>query len=223
MITEIPRYTTAKMEINTKVPHNPIMQDIKKGKPRYYHGPIFWHYGALPQTWEDPDSRIEVDKGEEAYGDDDPLDVVDITRSGTQLEEEERGRRIGDVVPVKVLGALCLIDGGELDWKVLAVHVNDPNLCDLNDVEDIDKVYPGTTSGIREWFRWYKTPDGKAVNHFGLQGELVPRSEAETIIQHNHASYWKLRKSSAGCANSHSDCIHRLWLPDSRESDPEDL
>jgi inorganic pyrophosphatase len=27
---------------------------------------------------------------------------------------------------VKVLGALCLIDQGEADWKVVAINVNDP-------------------------------------------------------------------------------------------------
>jgi sugar/nucleoside kinase (ribokinase family) len=46
--------TKAKMEIATKEPTNPIAQDIKKGKLRDYHGPIFWNYGCFPQTWEDP-------------------------------------------------------------------------------------------------------------------------------------------------------------------------
>ena len=56
MIVEIPRWTSAKMEINKKEPLNPITQDIKKNKLRYvynvfpYYGYI-WNYGALPQTW----------------------------------------------------------------------------------------------------------------------------------------------------------------------------
>lgn len=53
-VNEIPKYTKAKMEIATKEPQNPIAQDTKKGKLRDYHGPIFWNYGCLPQTWEDP-------------------------------------------------------------------------------------------------------------------------------------------------------------------------
>ena len=44
--------TKAKMEVATKEENNPIAQDIKKGKLRDYHGPIFWNYGCLPQTWE---------------------------------------------------------------------------------------------------------------------------------------------------------------------------
>jgi hypothetical protein len=54
MITEIPKMTKAKMEIDTKAALNPIVQDTKKGKLRYYHGPIFWNYGCAPRTWEDP-------------------------------------------------------------------------------------------------------------------------------------------------------------------------
>ena len=58
MLTEIPKYSKAKMEVATKEPNNPIAQDIKKGKLRDYHGPIFWNYGCLPQTWEDPNEEV---------------------------------------------------------------------------------------------------------------------------------------------------------------------
>lgn len=45
MVVEIPKMTKAKMEIATKEESNPIAQDVKKGKLRDYHGPIFWNYG----------------------------------------------------------------------------------------------------------------------------------------------------------------------------------
>lgn len=54
-ISEIPKNSKAKMEVMTTEEHNPIAQDIKKGKLRNYHGPIYWNYGCFPQTWEDPD------------------------------------------------------------------------------------------------------------------------------------------------------------------------
>jgi inorganic pyrophosphatase len=57
MIVEIPKMSKAKMEIATKEESNPIAQDIKKGNLRDYHGPIFWNYGCLPQTWEDPNEE----------------------------------------------------------------------------------------------------------------------------------------------------------------------
>lgn len=47
-VCEIPRGTTAKLEVQKRVPQNPIMQDIKKGALRYYtYGPTFFNYGML--------------------------------------------------------------------------------------------------------------------------------------------------------------------------------
>ena len=80
------------------------MQDEKKGKARLYHGPIFWNYGCLPQTWEDPNVKGDADVGG-AFGDDDPIDVVEIGASAQDM---------GAVVPVKPLGVLSMIDDGEV-------------------------------------------------------------------------------------------------------------
>ena len=47
-VCEIPRGATAKLEVQKKVPQNPIMQDTKKGALRYYtYGPTFFNYGML--------------------------------------------------------------------------------------------------------------------------------------------------------------------------------
>ena len=42
-----------------KEEHTPIKQDIKKGKLREYPYPIYWNYGMLPRTWENPDIANE--------------------------------------------------------------------------------------------------------------------------------------------------------------------
>ena len=60
MVVEVPRWSNAKMEINLKGQLNPIKQDVKKGKLRFVancfpHKGYIWNYGAIPQTWEDPD------------------------------------------------------------------------------------------------------------------------------------------------------------------------
>merc|ERR1719408_815854 len=172
MLTEIPKMTFKKMEVATKVEGNPIMQDEKKGKARLYHGPIFWNYGCLPQTWEDPNVKgdAEVDG---AFGDDDPVDVVEIGAGSLEM---------GSFTPVKVLGCLSMIDDGELDWKVIAVNAADEHAAEMNDVDDIEKFYPGTVSGIREWFRWYKTPDGKPVNGFGHGERALGAAAAKEVI-----------------------------------------
>ena len=101
------------MEVATKEASNPIAQDIKKGNLRDYHGPIFWNYGCLPQTWEDPGEK-HPELG--FFGDNDPIDVVEIGAAALPM---------GSVKPVKALGVLAMIDDGELDWKVLAVAVDD--------------------------------------------------------------------------------------------------
>jgi len=90
-------------------------------------------------------------------GDGDPLDVVEI--GSAELE-------MGSITAVKPLGALAMIDDGELDWKLLAINPADPLAEKLNDISDVEKL-PGVVTGIREWFRWYKTPDGKPLNEFG--------------------------------------------------------
>jgi inorganic pyrophosphatase len=179
MITEIPKYSKAKMEISTKEALNPIAQDIKKGKLRDYHGPIFWNYGCLPQTWEDPNHTHPALL---VNGDNDPLDVVEIG---------SKALASGSVTPVKALGVIAMIDDGELDWKVVAIAADDPL---SEQMDDIDDVPSEVLSGIREWFRWYKTPDGKPLNGFGFEERFLNRKETEGVIEETHAAWKALRE-----------------------------
>jgi inorganic pyrophosphatase len=38
----------------------------------------------------------------------------------------------GQVIQVKVLGVLAMIDEGETDWKVISVNADDPDAQNLN-------------------------------------------------------------------------------------------
>lgn len=38
----------------------------------------------------------------------------------------------GEVIKVKVLGILAMIDEGETDWKVIAINVDDPDAANYN-------------------------------------------------------------------------------------------
>ena len=67
----------------------------------------------------------------------------------------------GEVVPVKVLGTLALIDEGETDWKMLAIDTRDPLAEKLNDIDDINTHMPGFIAATVEWFKIYKMPDGE--------------------------------------------------------------
>ncbi|CAK9008084.1 unnamed protein product [Durusdinium trenchii] len=182
MVTEIPKNTKPKMEIATKESMNPIAQDTKKGKLREYHGPIYWNYGYLPQTWEDPQAEHPELK---VKGDNDPVDVVEI---GSRAHEQ------GEIVKVKVLGALAMIDDGELDWKILAIATDDPMAAELSSLKDVETKLPGYISGIREWFRWYKLPDGKPLNSFGFGEQPLDAPEAIKVIEETHGFWKKLRE-----------------------------
>lgn len=182
MVVEIPKMTKAKMEIATKEESNPIAQDMKKGKLRDYHGPIFWNYGCLPQTWEDPNEEHPELK---VFGDDDPIDVVEIGSAALEM---------GSVAEVKPLGVLAMIDDGELDWKVLAVSVDDPLAEEYNDIDDVPKA---VQDGVREWFRWYKTPDDKPLNGFGFDEAFLNKAESEKVIEETHEAWKSLRSGTA--------------------------
>lgn len=182
-ICEIPKETKAKMEVATDEKSTPIKQDVKKGKLRDYPYNINWNYGMLPQTWEDPSHKNEQIGG--VFGDNDPVDVVEI--GSTQLSR-------GAVVPVKPLGVYAMIDDGELDWKVIAIAANDPMAEEINDVEDVDKIYPGELEKIRTWFRDYKIPDGKPANKFGLDNRCMPKDYAIKVIEETAEFYAALKE-----------------------------
>lgn len=184
MVNEIPRGTNAKMEIAPKEKFNPIKQDVKKGALRFMkYGNVLHNYGALPQTWEDPGHvNSDVDN---LPGDNDPLDVIDLG---------QRPLAIGEIATVKALGLLGLIDDNECDWKIIAINVEDPLAAKLNGIDDVEREMPGAISAIREWYRLYKTVDGKPENAYAFDGDAKDKGYAEKIIDECH-SFWKALKA----------------------------
>jgi len=181
-VCEIPKWSRKKFEISTKEGANPILQDKDKktGNLRsYVWGDMAFNYGAFPQTWEDPD---EISPHTNHAGDDDPLDVIEL--SGRAFDT-------GAIVEVKVLGVIAMIDSGETDWKVIAIHTKDPLAKLLNDVEDVHKHCHGAIPAIVEWLRLYKTHKG-VINKFAFNGECKNRAFAEEIIHECH-QFWKRR------------------------------
>ncbi|KAK6916242.1 Inorganic pyrophosphatase [Dillenia turbinata] len=203
-VVEIPKESSAKMEVATEEQFTPIKQDTKKGKLRYYPAAathrmriislrlpmllpdMLQHqleFGLLPQTWEDPSfANSEV---EGAFGDNDPVDVVEIG---------ETRAKIGKILNVKPLDALAMIDEGEFDWKIVAISLDDPRASLVNDVDDVEKHFPGTLTAIRDWFRDYKIPDGKPANKFGLGNKPASKDYAVKVITETNESWSKLVK-----------------------------
>lgn len=58
------------------------------------------------------------------------------------VEIGESRRKIGEVLKVKPLAALAMIDEGELDWKIVAISLDDPKASLVNDVDDVEKHFP---------------------------------------------------------------------------------
>jgi nucleosome-remodeling factor subunit len=207
MVVEVSRWSNAKIEIDLKTSLNPLKQDVKKGKLRYvancfpHHGYI-WNYGAIPQTWEDPN---HTDGSTNCKGDNDPIDVCEI---GQKVHPR------GTVLKVKVLGVFAMIDEGETDWKVMCIDVTDPMAENLNDIHDIEKLMPGFLTATAEWFKIYKMPDGKPANEFAFDSKPKDREFAEGVIAQTHESWKKLMSgeidgkgislSNTTLGNSHS-------------------
>jgi len=136
------------------------------------------NYGAIAQTWEDPSDK-HPDTGE--GGDNDPIDVLQLNKQPCE---------IGEVMPVRVLGTFALIDEGETDWKVLVVHPGDQETAAWKDVEDVPEE---KKDQLREWFRRYKTAEGKGLNRFGLQERIMNKAYALKICEETHLHWRRLR------------------------------
>jgi len=179
-VCEIPKGTNAKMEINKEADHNSIIQDRKKGKLRFYkYNPevgSLVNYGAISQTWEDPNTP---DTHTKLGGDNDPIDVLQINAEPCKT---------GDIQRVRVLGAFALIDDGETDWKVFVVNVDDLAVTKSAGLKDLLK--PEELTAIVEWFRNYKTAEGKGLNTIGLNEEIISAEKSYEVVLETHA-HWK--------------------------------
>lgn len=181
MVVEIPMYSTAKMEMQKSVEGNPLMQDSKNKQPRFYsYGSPIFNYGFLPQTWEDP---THVDTISGTRGDSDPIDVVELGSQGPLA--------MGEVVTVKVLGSLALIDEGETDHKIIALRSTDPDFARVNSMDDLEKLRPGVTALLVDWMKNYKTTEGKGVNRL-QQEEPTSVEQALNLIEEVYQFYRKL-------------------------------
>ena len=192
-VVEIPMYSTAKMEMMKDVTGNPIMQDTKDGKMRYYtYGVPFFNYGLIPQTWE----NTTHDDGSGHKGDGDPIDAIEIGAGPLGM---------GSVVRVKVLGSLLLIDEGETDHKIIVLREDDPHFNSINSMDDLDRYRPGSTKMLVDWMKNYKTSDGKPQNTLGHETPLSA-TEAKKLIEETHDFYVNLVKRTTNVEKGY-------WLP----------
>jgi len=134
-VVEIPTGSRDKWEVNHKT--GDLEWEFRKNKPRKvkflgYPG----NYGFIPQT-------LSVDN--------DPLDVIVLSESS----------KMGDVLNIRVIGMLKLLDKGKVDNKVIAIMTDGP----FNKMDSLKEILikkPNVISIVRQWFEGYKDP-GKIV------------------------------------------------------------
>ncbi|KAH8303903.1 hypothetical protein KR059_010495, partial [Drosophila kikkawai] len=117
------------------------------------------------------------------------------------IEIGYRVAKRGDVLQVKVLGTIALIDEGETDWKIIAIDVKDPLASKVNDISDVDQYFPGLLRATVEWFKIYKIPDGKPENQFAFNGDAKNADFATTIIAETH-KFWQNLVHQSGTSST---------------------
>ena len=134
-IIEIPAGTNHKYEYDYE--SKKYVCEIRNGKPRVVKFlPYPGNYGFIPGTLMD----------QERGGDGDALDVLVLSESIPQ----------GQVIGIKPIATLKLIDKGEEDHKIIAVPANkELNVLNVTSFEDLSGPVKEI---IKTWFTSYKGP-----------------------------------------------------------------
>ncbi len=131
---------------------------------RVLHSAVYYpaNYGFIPQTLAD---------------DGDPLDIL-VLGAGPVYPLT--------IVKARAIGLMLMKDQDELDHKVIAVPVGDPEYRDCNDVHDLP---PHRLAVLRRFFEDYKILEHKTV----VVDDILPAKEALPVIAESIATYKKWR------------------------------
>ncbi|NEI69148.1 inorganic diphosphatase [Rhizobium lusitanum] len=151
---EIPAGSFTKYEIDAKTGH--IVVDRFQSMPVAYPA----NYGSITSS---------------LGGDGDPLDAIVYTREPIVP---------GAIVRVRAIGVMKMIDGGEVDDKIVAVPTTkiDPTYDDIKEISDLPKV---EQDRLQAFFRVYKQlPDArKVVEVGGFESAEKARNEVAAAIK----------------------------------------
>jgi inorganic pyrophosphatase len=153
VIIEIPRGSNNKYEIDKETGL------IKLDRANYSSAPYPVDYGFAPQTlWDDNDA----------------LDVMVLTTYPLAT---------GILVVVRPIAIMEMIDGGESDFKVIGVPVEDKRWDDVKDLADINQH---NLKEYRHFFETYKALKGKknevVVNGFKGRDEAIQAVERSIAL-----------------------------------------
>jgi len=119
---------------------------------RVLYSPVMYpaDYGFIPKS---------------TYYDGDPMDILVLMEHATFP---------GCIIESRPIGIMGMIDGGDKDYKILAVPVNDPRFEDINDINDIPKHL---LKEIEHFFSVYKNLEGKKVEVLGWKNAKAAKDE----------------------------------------------
>ncbi|GAA5818938.1 MAG: inorganic diphosphatase [Methanobrevibacter sp. CfCl-M3] len=143
-IVEIPKGSKNKYEYD---------KDIESfALDRVLHSSVVYpvDYGFIPQT---------------IYDDGDPMDTMVLIDQPTFP---------GCLIVSRPIGIMKMIDGGDKDFKVLAVPVDDPK---YKGIEDISQIPGHILDEISEFFRTYKNLEGKETEVLGWEDSKFAKKE----------------------------------------------
>jgi inorganic pyrophosphatase len=141
-IIEIPRNSSNKYEYDGTL--GVFRLDRTLYSPMHYPG----DYGFVPGTLAD---------------DGDPLDVLTLVSEPSFT---------GCLIEVRPLGVLDLMDGTEMDHKILAVPNRSPR---YEQIHTVDQVWPHLRREIEHFFTIYKELEGKQTRIEGWRGPIDAR------------------------------------------------
>ncbi|MEM0997558.1 MAG: inorganic diphosphatase [Bacteroidota bacterium] len=151
-IIEIPSKTRAKYELDKE--SGLLRLDRVLYSSMYYPA----NYGFIPQTY---------------CEDKDPLDILVLSQI-TVIPM--------CIVPAKVIGAMRMLDQGEMDDKIIAVAQNDMSIEYINDISELADHF---IREIRNFFEDYKKLENKTV----VVEEFQDAATARLIVEQAFVDY----------------------------------
>lgn len=133
-------------------------------------------------------------------GDGNPLDLIDVSDMGKRAP-----LALSDYL---VLGVLGVIDNGQLDYKILAIEVNESRERGIKCLRTYREKCPDQLESIIDWYKKQECADGTPRNKFLWQGEVQGANLALELISECHFQYRTLFEEPE------SDGENNYWISD---------